>query len=59
LRYSYAIIKKSKNAEFEIITQKGKKIEAVKVTKKKVQGRGKKLGIAYKLEDGTMVYVPE
>jgi len=53
------IIKKSKNAELEIITKKGKKIKAIKVTKKKIQGRGKRLGIAYKLEDGSMVYVPE
>jgi hypothetical protein len=53
------IMKKSKNAELEIITKKGKKIKAIKVTKKKVQGRGERLGIAYRLEDGTMVYVPE
>jgi len=53
------IMKKSKNAELEIITKKGEKIEAIKVTKKKVRGRGERLGIAYRLEDGTMVYVPE
>ncbi|MBW2014861.1 MAG: DUF2149 domain-containing protein [Deltaproteobacteria bacterium] len=53
------ILKKSENAELEIITKKGKKIKAIKVTKKKVQGRGERLGIAYRLEDGTMVYVPE
>jgi hypothetical protein len=43
----------------EIITKKGKKIKAIKVTKEKAIGRGVRLGIAYKLEDGTMVYVPE
>jgi hypothetical protein len=53
------IMKQSKNAELEIITKKGKKIKAIKVTKKTVQGRGERLGIAYKLEDGSMVYVPE
>jgi hypothetical protein len=53
------IMKQSKNAELEIITKKGKKIKTIKVTKKTVQGRGERLGIAYKLQDGTMVYVPE
>ena len=53
------IMKKSKNEELEIITKKGKKIKAVKVTKKRVEGRGERLGVAYRLEDGTMVYVPE
>ena len=53
------IMKKSKNEEMEIITKKGKKIKAVKVTQEKAVGRGERLGIAYRLEDGSMVYVPE
>jgi hypothetical protein len=53
------IMKKSENGQMEIITKKGKKIKAVKVTKKRVEGRGERLGIAYRLEDGTMIYVPE
>ncbi|MCF8108389.1 MAG: DUF2149 domain-containing protein [Desulfohalobiaceae bacterium] len=53
------IIKQSKSGEMEIITKKGKKIDARKVTKKKTQGRGERLGTAYRLQDGSMVYVPE
>ena len=53
------IIKKSETGQMEIITKKGKKIKALKVTKEKALGRGERLGIAYRLEDGTMVYVPE
>lgn len=53
------IIKKSETGQMEIITKKGKKIKALKVTKEKVLGRGERLGIAYRLEDGTMIYVPE
>ncbi len=30
-----------------------------KVSKEKVQGKGERLGVAYKLNDGSMVYVPE
>ncbi len=53
------IMKKNEKGQMEIITKKGKKIKAIKVTKEKAIGRGVRLGIAYKLEDGTMVYVPE
>jgi len=56
---SYLIIKKSETGQMEIITKKGKKIKALKVTKEKALGRGERLGIAYRLEDGTMIYVPE
>ena len=53
------ILKMSKNQEMEIIIKKGNKIKAMKVTKQKAKGRGERLGVAYRLEDGTMVYVPE
>jgi hypothetical protein len=53
------IMKKHQNGEMEIITKKGKQIKAVKVSRKKATGRGERLGIAYKMEDGSMVYVPE
>ncbi|WP_231714531.1 DUF2149 domain-containing protein [Desulfonema ishimotonii] len=57
---SFTMIKQNaQNQEMEIITKQGKKIKAMKVTKDSVQGKGQRLGTAYKLEDGSMVYVPE
>ncbi len=53
------ITKQAANGDLEIITKKGKRIEAVKVSKNKNKGRGRRLGTAYRLEDGSMVYVPE
>jgi hypothetical protein len=53
------LLKKSKDQEMEIITKKGKQIKAVKVSKQKAEGRGERLGVAYKLENGSMVYVPD
>jgi hypothetical protein len=53
------ILKKHESGEMEIITKKGKKIKAMKVSKTKASGNGERLGIAYRLENGTMVYVPE
>ena len=52
------IMKQVNEEELEIITKKGNKIEARKVTSEKAKGRGKRLGTAYRLEDGSMVYVP-
>jgi hypothetical protein len=52
-------MKKSKSGQMEIITKKGTKIDARKVTKKQAQGLGERLGTAYRLEDGSMVYVPD
>ena len=53
------IMKQQESGEMEIITKKGKKIKAMKVSKTKTSGQGERLGIAYRLEDGSMVYVPE
>ena len=44
----------------EIITKKGKEIKVEKVTDRKIGGEeGTKLGIAYQLKNGRMIYVPE
>ncbi|CAN2049902.1 DUF2149 [Candidatus Magnetomoraceae bacterium gMMP-13] len=53
------IMKQNSNGEMEIITKKGKNIKALKMTKEKAKGQGERLGIAYKLDNGTFVYVPD
>jgi len=53
------ITKQSATGEMEIIIKDGKKIEAMKVSREQAQGRGQRLGTAYQLENGSMVYVPE
>ncbi|GAK51560.1 hypothetical protein U14_02805 [Candidatus Moduliflexus flocculans] len=55
----FTMMKQSANGELEIITKTKKQLKAVKVSKQQAEGRGERLGTAYKLEDGTMVYVPE
>jgi len=45
--------------KMEIITKKGKEIKVQKLTKKMAEGQGVRLGIAYRLRDGRVVYVPE
>ncbi len=53
------LMKKSDNGQVEIIEKKGKKITAMKVTEAKAKGKGERLGTAYKLEDGSMIYIPD
>lgn len=45
--------------KMEIITKKGKDIKVQKVTEEMAEGEGIKLGTAYRLKDGRVVYVPE
>jgi len=55
-------IKKKKKVEdqWQIITKKGKEIKVKKVTNRKVGGHeGVKLGTAYQLKDGRVIYIPD
>jgi hypothetical protein len=53
------MMKQSAEGEMTIIIKKGTEIEAVKITKSEAEGRGVRLGVAYQLEDGSMVYLPD
>ncbi len=53
------LIKRSSNGEMVLIEKKGRKIQAVKMTREEAAGKGTRLGTAYRLEDGSMIYVPE
>ncbi len=48
------------NGEQEIVTRKGTEIEAYRVSSDAVAGGdGERLGVAYRLADGQIIYVPE
>ena len=53
------IMKESSDGEITVITKQAEKIEAVKITRSEAEGKGVRLGVAYKLEDGSMVYMPD
>jgi hypothetical protein len=53
------ITKKGADGRIEVITKKGKEIKVRKVSDKRLSGEGKRLGTAYQLQDGKVVYVPE
>lgn len=45
--------------ELEIIEKDGRTVKVRKVTPEQKAGQGTRLGVAYELPDGTVVYVPE
>lgn len=55
----FTVVKTNAKGEREIIVKKGKKIEAYKVSGRSMSGQGERLGTAYRLDNGQIIYVPE
>ncbi|SDP41361.1 DUF2149 domain-containing protein [Desulforhopalus singaporensis] len=53
------IVKQRESGEMEILVKDGAKLTATKVTREAAKGMGSRLGVAYRLKDGSMVYVPD
>lgn len=53
------MVKTNAQGEQEIIVKKGTEITAYKVTSATATGDGERLGIAYRLANGQIIYVPE
>jgi hypothetical protein len=53
------VIKNPGQPNMEIVVKDGEKLEHYKSSGAIGQGEGAKAGVAYRLKDGSMVYVPE
>jgi len=53
------MVKTNAQGEREIVIKKGTKITAYKVSGKTMAGDGERLGTAYRLANGQVIYVPE
>jgi hypothetical protein len=53
------MVKTNAQGEQEIIVKKGTTITAFKVTGQQTTGNGERLGTAYRLANGQVIYVPE
>lgn len=53
------ITKRSADGSLEVISKNGRELKASKVTARSLGGTGERLGTAYRLSDGRLVYVPE
>ncbi len=45
--------------DMEMIVKKGERIERLRSSEERGSGRGQRLGVAYRLESGEVIYVPE
>ena len=53
-------VMKKNDGQWQIITKKGKEVKTRKVTNRKLGGEeGLKLGTAFQLKDGRVIYIPE
>ncbi|MEZ5287954.1 MAG: DUF2149 domain-containing protein [Vicinamibacterales bacterium] len=53
------VVQRSSSGEMQIIRKKGTEITVQKVTERSLSGAGTRLGTAYRLANGQVVYVPE
>jgi len=53
------VIKNPGEATMELIVKKGNELKQYKASGQIGEGEGAKAGTAYRLKDGTMIYVPE
>ena len=61
-REDFTIVKNPGKENMEIIQKKGREIETYKASSQATDGtgpKGKRLGTAYQLENGQIIYVPE
>jgi len=52
------VVKNPGGSDMEIITKEGNKVTRLKTTGKEAQGAGTAIGTVYKLQDGSIVWVP-
>lgn len=53
------VSKNTTTGQMEIVEKKGRTITVKKMTPEQKSGQGTRLGVAYQLPDGSVVYVPE
>jgi hypothetical protein len=56
---NFTVMKENAEGEITVVTKQAQKIEAVKITRSEAEGKGVRLGVAYRMEDGSMVYLPD
>ncbi len=54
-----AVIKNPNTPQMEMLVKKGEKIERYTASEAIGQGEGSRAGVAYRLKDGSFIYVPE
>ena len=58
-RGEVTLVKNPGTPEMEVIHKDGVEITRYRVSREKASGEGRRLGTAYRLENGDVVYIPE
>ncbi len=53
------LVKNPGTEQMEIIRKRGRRLERYRISRKRLSGEGEKLGTAYRLKTGEVIYVPE
>lgn len=53
------VVKNAGKPNMEVLVKKGQKLEHYKSSSEMGEGQGEKAGITYRLQDGSLIYVPE
>lgn len=55
----WTLVRRSPSGETQVVSRQGKSIRIQKVSARKAGGQGMRLGVAYELEGGEVIYVPD
>jgi len=55
----WTLVRRSASGQTEVVSRQGKSIRIQTVSARKAGGQGVRLGVAYELEDGEVIYVPD
>jgi hypothetical protein len=55
----WTLVKRSASGQTEVVTRQGKSIRVQQLSARKAGGQGLRLGVAYELEGGEVIYVPD
>jgi hypothetical protein len=56
---SWTMTRTGADGRMEVVSKQGRQIKVSKVSDRQLSGNGERLGIAYQLPDGQVIYVPE
>ena len=55
----WTLVRRSPSGQTEVLSRHGKSIHIQKLSARKAGGQGQRLGVAYELEGGEVIYVPD
>lgn len=55
----WVIMRRSNSGQTEVLSRQGKTIRVQHLSARKAGGQGMRLGVAYELESGEVIYVPD